>query len=114
MGISPEHRPPLRPHCSRSEVALNGSADATDRILLGPVHHLRQLHETNAVYADCSRSSSMRPWARAGISLSPSVKVISGSMDGLHLTHHVDILEMNGDSLRLKHSSRTDSDQAID
>ncbi len=30
------------------------------------------------------------------------------------LTHHVDILEMNGDSFRLKHSSRTNSDQAID
>ncbi len=30
------------------------------------------------------------------------------------LTHHVDILEMNGDSYRLKHSSQTNSDRAID
>ena len=43
MGISPEHRPPLRPHCSRSEVALNGPAAVTDLILFGPVHHLRHV-----------------------------------------------------------------------
>ncbi len=43
MGISPEHRPPLRPHCSRSEVALNGPAAVTDRIPPGPVHHLRHV-----------------------------------------------------------------------
>ena len=30
------------------------------------------------------------------------------------LTHHVDILEMNGDSYRLKHSRQTDQHQAID
>ncbi len=30
------------------------------------------------------------------------------------LTHHVDILEMNGDSYRLKHSSQTNSDRAAD
>ena len=29
------------------------------------------------------------------------------------LTHHVDILEMNGDSYRLKHSRKTTRDQAI-
>ena len=40
MGISPEHRPPLRPHCSRSEVALNSPAAVTDLIPPGPVHHL--------------------------------------------------------------------------
>ena len=30
------------------------------------------------------------------------------------VTHHVDILEMNGDSYRLKHRSRTNSDQPSD
>jgi DNA replication protein DnaC len=30
------------------------------------------------------------------------------------LAHHVDILEMNGDSYRLKYSRQTNSDQAID
>ena len=30
------------------------------------------------------------------------------------LGHHVNILEMNGDSYRLKHSRQTNSDQAID
>ena len=91
MGISPEHRPPLRPHCSRSEVALNGSADATDRILLGPVHHLRHVsacslyaerhlttvemdrplvhrHQRPVPYRDCSNNSSMRSWANLAIS----------------------------------------------
>ena len=29
------------------------------------------------------------------------------------LTHHVDILEMNGESYRLKHSRKTSQDQAI-
>ena len=29
------------------------------------------------------------------------------------LTHHVDILEMNGDSYRLKHSRNTGQDQPI-
>ena len=43
MRISPEHRPSLRAHCSRSEVALNGPAAVTDRILLGLVHHLRHV-----------------------------------------------------------------------
>ena len=30
------------------------------------------------------------------------------------LTHHVHILEMNGDSYRLKHSRKTNQDQALD
>ena len=52
MGISPEHRPPLRPHCSRSEVALNGPTAVTDLILLGPVHHLRHVSACS-FYAEC-------------------------------------------------------------
>ena len=30
------------------------------------------------------------------------------------LTHHVHILEMNGDSYRLKHSRKTNQDQPVD
>ena len=48
MGISPEHRPPLRPRCSRSGIALNGPDTVTDLIPPGPAHHLRQLHEADA------------------------------------------------------------------
>ena len=91
MGISPEHRPPLRPHCSRSEVALNGPAAVTDLIPPGPVHHLRhaaacrldtERHLTAVEmdrplvyrdqrpvpYRDCSNNSSMRSWANLAIS----------------------------------------------
>ena len=91
MGISPERLPPLRPHCSRSEVALNGPAAATDRILLGPVLHLRHVsarrrdreRHLTAVemdrplvhsdqrpvpYQDCSNNSSLRSWANQAIS----------------------------------------------
>ena len=91
MGIGPEHRAPLRPHCSRSEVALTGPATVTDLILLGPVHHLRHIaacslyaerqltaikmdraldhrYQRPGPYQDCSNNSFMRSWANLAIS----------------------------------------------
>ena len=91
MRIRPEHRAPLRPHCSRSEVALTGPAAVTDLILLGLVHHLRHVsacslyaerhlttvemdrplghrHQRPVPYRDCSNNSSMRSWANLAIS----------------------------------------------